>query len=462
MIRTGTGRISGTRPLINSPVAELGCPVTGIFFFVILLWLIGRNGRPEPLIQFTRLRSYHMNFNPMLADRHTRSPKHTFAVESRPWEITPCLIAPVLPGETLDGLTLQSRVVTPPIKSRVVGWWLEYFIFYVPFRQMPSAANLVAMFVDPTVILSPSAVMGRSYYAGLGFDFVSECLQVVTQEWFRREGESWSAFVIRANQPAASTNKDDFGESLIDNSVLPSGGAIAGMNVDDLDRARMVLEYRRQLQMLGSDGGQVDYEEVLASYGASIRAAKRRDRPELIRYIRDWSYPVNTVEPTTGVPSTAVSWAITDRADKGRKFNEPGFIFGVQVCRPKVYYGRQESNASTMLDRAQRWLPPTMDETGAERSLAEFLTTEGPYGRASGGFTNGYWLDVRDLFNYGDQFITTGLLESNVIALPRAGALSYRYADTAMADGLQDTVGQLIVGDGSVQLRVKTRTVDPS
>lgn len=400
-------------------------------------------------------------FNPMLADRHTRSPKHNFAVESRQWEIQPILIAPVLPGETLDGLTLQSRVVTPPLNSRVVGSWLEYFIFYVPFRQMPSATNLVAMFVDPTVTLSTSAAAAHRYYDGRGFDFVSECLQVITQEWFRREGESWSAFTIRANRPAASVNKDDFGESLLDNTVLPSGGAIAGMNVDDLDRARMVLEYRRQLATMGADGGAIDYEEVIASYGASLRAAKRRDRPELIRYIRDWTYPVNTVEPTTGVPTTACSWAVTDRADKKRKFNEPGFIFGVQVVRPKVYFTRQTGSASVMLDRAQRWLPPVMDETGAERSLAEFLTTEGPYGSAAG-FTNGYWLDIRDYFNYGDQYLDATAANVNGIAMPPAGAISFRYASDAFADDLQVTDDQLIVADGNVQLRIKTRTVDPS
>lgn len=403
-------------------------------------------------------------FNPQLADRHTRSPKHTFAIETRQWEIQPIFIAPVLPGETLDGLTLQSRVVTPPLTSRVVGWWLEYFIFYVPFRQMPNSANLVAMFVDPSVTLSTAAAKAYRYYDGRGYDFVSECLQVIVQEWFRREGEVWSSFTIRANRPAASVNKDDFGESLIDNTVLPSGGAIAGMNVDDLDRARMVLEYRRQLATLGSDGGSIDYEEVIASYGASLRAAKRRDRPELIRYIRDWTYPVNTVEPTTGVPTTCASWAVTDRADKKRRFNEPGFLFGVQVIRPKVYFSNQTGNASTMLDRAQRWLPPVMDDTGAERALAEFLNTEGPYGKTAGGLTNGYWLDIRDLFNYGDQYLdaVTPVGPFNGVPLPAAGAVSFRYATDPMADAMQVTADAVCICDGNVQLRLKTRVVDPS
>lgn len=401
-------------------------------------------------------------FSPAMVERHTRAPSHNFYVESDIWEIQPVAIAPVLPGETMQSLALQSRVVTPTIKSRTVGWWLEYFIFYVPFRQMPSAANLVAMFVDPTVTLSPTAASVPHYYNGLGFDYVSECLQVVTQEWFRREGEAWSSFTIRANRPAASIGIDSMVDSLVDNTVLPDGGTVAGLtNVDDLDRARMVAEYRRLLRESGSDGGATDYEEVLASYGASIRKAAERDRPELIRYIRDWSYPTNTVEPTTGVPTTAVSWAVSDRADKPRAFTEPGFIFAVQVVRPKVYFSNQTGFGAAMLDRAQRWLPPNMDEQGMERSLAEFLTTQGPYGKAAGGFTNGYWLDVRDLFNYGDQYLDGVAANANSIALPTVGE-AYRYASTAISDALKGTAGALIQSDGNLSLKIKTRAVDPS
>lgn len=402
-----------------------------------------------------------LRFNPALAERHTRSPSHNFYVEPDLWEIQPVCAIPVLPGETMTSLTLQSRVVTPPVKSRTVGWWLEYYFFFVPFRLMPDSANLIAMFVDPTVTLTPTAASARDYYSGLGYNFIAQCLQVVTQEWFRREGETWSSFVIRTGRPAAYHGLDRLDDSLIDTTVLPDGGAIAG-NVDDLDRARMVLEYRRQLKMMGSDGGSVDYEEVIASYGASLRKAAARDRPELLRYIRDWTYPVNTVEPTTGVPTTAASWAISDRADKNRAFNEPGFIFGVQCVRPKIYFANQTNFGGSMLDRFQRWLPPNMDEAGMERSLAEFTAAQGPFGKAAGGFTNGYWLDVRDLFNYGDQFLDGVAANANSLAMPPAGAINTRYTTQAMADSLKVNTGSLVQCDGNVSVRIKTRTVDAS
>ena len=31
-----------------------------------------------------------------------------------------------------------------------------------------------------------------------------------------------------------------------------------------------------------------------------------------------------------------------------------------------------------------------------EKSLAEFTTSQGPFGKSAGGFANGYWLDVLD------------------------------------------------------------------
>jgi len=318
------------------------------------------------------------------------------------------------------------------------------------------------MFVDPSSTLSATAASVPSYYDGRGYNYTTQCLQAVVAEWFRRDGESWSAYTIRTGRPAAFTGMDTLGDSLIDSTVLTDGGAIAGMNVDDLDRARAVVEYRRQLRVSGAGGGPTDYEEVVASYGASLRTAKERDRPELLRYIREWTYPTNTVEPTTGVPTTAASWAVSDRATKRRSFNEPGFIFGVQCIRPKIYHTNQTGIGSSMLDRAQRWLPPVMDEAGMERSLAEFTTAQGPYGKAAGGFTNGYWLDVQDLFNYGDQHLDyTTAANGNSVALPTTAQV-IRYGTQTIANTMLVTADTLTQCDGNIQLEIATRHVEPS
>ena len=63
--------------------------------------------------------------------RKSRRPSHPFQLRHMPWQIQPFLIAPVLPGETLKNILLQSRAVTKPIKNGIVGWWMEYHFFYV-------------------------------------------------------------------------------------------------------------------------------------------------------------------------------------------------------------------------------------------------------------------------------------------------------------------------------------------
>lgn len=48
------------------------------------------------------------------SNRIHRRPKHKFRVNVFPYDITPFLIAPVLPGETLANAWFECREVTPP------------------------------------------------------------------------------------------------------------------------------------------------------------------------------------------------------------------------------------------------------------------------------------------------------------------------------------------------------------
>lgn len=83
----------------------------------------------------------------------------------------------------------------------------------------------------------------------------------------------------------------------------------------------------------------VSFEDYLRAQGVkpAMKEPEELYKLELIRYVRDWTYPSNIVDPVTGVPLSACSWSIFERADKARFFVEPGFIFAVQVIRPKVY-----------------------------------------------------------------------------------------------------------------------------
>ena len=83
--------------------------------------------------------------------RSMRRPQHPFRLNTRPFAIMPCMIAPVLPGETMKNLKIQARVVTDPLLAATIGWWQEYYFFYVKLTQLQeSVAELVpGMLMDP-------------------------------------------------------------------------------------------------------------------------------------------------------------------------------------------------------------------------------------------------------------------------------------------------------------------------
>ena len=80
--------------------------------------------------------------------RKSRRPSHPFQLKTRPWQIQPFCIAPVLPGETLKNLLLQSRVVSDPLKHPLIGWWCEYYYFYVKHRDLAGRDDFTEMMLN--------------------------------------------------------------------------------------------------------------------------------------------------------------------------------------------------------------------------------------------------------------------------------------------------------------------------
>jgi hypothetical protein len=63
-------------------------------------------------------------------------------------------IAPVLPGETMKNLLLQARVVSDPIKNPLIGWWCEFYFFYVKHRDLDDRDVFTEMMVNPATTTS--------------------------------------------------------------------------------------------------------------------------------------------------------------------------------------------------------------------------------------------------------------------------------------------------------------------
>lgn len=356
--------------------------------------------------------------------RVTRRPQHPFYIKSRAFAIQPFLLAPVLPGETMKNLLLQARVVTDPVVNPLIGWWQEYYIFYVKHRDLAARDELVKMALDPSwtpdQIDDVSAVTETMHGGGAGsIDWGMKCLQRVTEEYFRDEGVAWDAVKI-GNLPVAALSHNSVLDSIINHGDMPDGtvvdeGGSGTVTDQELDAARVQWEFMRANALTN-----MTYEDFLRTYGVRPKLAEVH-RPELIRYLKDWSYPTNTVNPSDGKPTSALSWAIAERADKDRFFSEPGFIFGVSVTRPKVYVKKKRYTAASWMNTPFRWLPAVMKDD-PYTSLAHFADESGPVRGTTD--ADGYWIDFRDLFLYGEAFHNFDMSTEtgyNELDLPDAG-----------------------------------------
>lgn len=338
--------------------------------------------------------------------RVIRRPAHTFAVTARPYGIYPFMIAPVLPGETMKNLLLQSRAVTDPVLSRLLGWWLEYYFFYVKLRDLPAAmaAAVEAMILDPSQDLTgvdSSADTPEHYFkpvAADGVDWVAACLERVTECYFREESEVWNTRKI-GNVPLAKFNNQSWLDSIMAAAEMPTASTQVGAEeFGDFERRWQNWVLLRQQGMT-----ELTWEDYLGTFGVNV-AGPGKNKPELLRFIREWQYPSNTVNPADGSAVSAVSWSVSERADKDRFFTEPGFIFGVTVTRTKTYYEAQAQTAAIMLDTPLSWMPALLKDDPSS-SLRELTAQAGNSPLDNASFAGNYHVDLRDLYLYGDQFI---------------------------------------------------------
>lgn len=390
--------------------------------------------------------------------RIPRNPSHTFSLQTRPFVLQPFMLAPVLPGETLETLLLQSRCVTDPIKNRLVGWWKEYYFFYVKHRDLTARDDLMQMMLDPTVDLAALRQTGAHstpYYTFNGaIKWGAMCMERVVDEYFRDEDEqsiNGAITNLLDGMPLAHINAETWLESAKTASSGDDDEELPGHIDDDTVVTGYTAAFQQWQFMRSHKMTDMDYDDYLKSFGIRIKEETVEEyRPELIRYIRDWSYPTNTVEPTTGIPSSAVSWAIAERADKKRFFKEPGFIIGITVTRPKVFMTNIKGSGVGMMDNALKWLPPTA-QADPYTSLVTYNAASGPIPNV----TEAYWVDIRDLFIYGDQYVNYALTAADSsVSLP-TNTMGKYYPTSADIDNLFTAVANnKVEEDGVVSLKI--------
>lgn len=411
--------------------------------------------------------------------RTMRRPQHTFHLHQEPWQIQPFMLAPVLAGETMKNMLLQSRAVTDPIKNPLMGWWLEYYVFYVKLRDLYDRDLLSQMIVDPSADLTSldSASAVKHYHVNptadaTGIDWTKLCLERVVDEYFRFTGEQASDYVIDG-VPLANVNVLNYTDSIVNDAdyIVAYNETLTGAGSEDGTAVTIAEIHNAQARWdLARMNGltTLTFEEYLAEHGVRTPSTEIH-KPELIRYVRDWQYPSNTVDPSNGAPRSAVSWVTQERADKDRYFTEPGFIFGVSCVRPKVYMKNLRSSAAGLMNTAKDWLPPMLAHD-PHYSMRKITEDDPPVAATD----DDYWIDLKDLLLYGDQFLNVApgsVTAVNMASIPNTSLSNIRYALETDADacfvsptvtGAYGDTQNKIRQDGIVSLTIAGRQKDTS
>lgn len=400
--------------------------------------------------------------------RVPRYPQHDWNVVTRPYQLQPIMIAPVLAGETFKSALFQSRVVSDPIKNPLIGWWKEYFFFYVKLRDLNERDQINPMFLDPEFTFPFGLTEGTAGGDWVNYTYEDAprwtvmALQRVVEEYFRNEGEgAFDADKILGGLPLVGVNREKWMNSVIPAAEMTSFDVDVDVDGDGTITASEVTASMRMYEQLRQYGlTEMSYEDYLRTHGVSVPQADELHRPELLRNVSDWTYPSNTVDPATGAPSSALSWSFKERIDKDRFFKEPGLILGLTATRPKVYFRNQKGSAVGMMNDPLSWLPALMHEA-PETSLKHFADNTGPLGNVTD--ADGYWVDVRDLLLYGDQFLNydpAAVTDKNLVDLPLP-SLARRYAASAAIDAMfKEGAANKVREDGVITMTIHGRQVD--
>lgn len=411
--------------------------------------------------------------------RRLRRPQHSFAVDCRPFLLRPFLVAPVLPGETMKNALMQIRAVTDPINAPLMGWWMETYLAYVPLTAMADGETFKAKLLDPEAdwsSLRRSTDQAATFAQDAYIDYAGRAYDAVVARFFRNENEPLGTdvnglYFTRCKAPGwmdSMVLDEAYDEPDVDLSALSAaevdatGGANEPVTVTDPLMASELEAAMRQYRMARNEGlTDLSWEDWLRTYGVRTRDPTRSE-PEMLRYIQSWQYPTNHVDPESGVPSSAVSWSVRERADKRRLFREPGVIIGCVNFRPKVYLTGQRGQAAHLMEGLRYWFPPELarDLYASYKNVndSEFLNASNVY------------VDVADLLLHGDQwYATSSAMDTagywNKFALP-AGDDQRFYPSTTMIDSLfvstMDPERKFVHVDGVVTFNIAGREVEQS
>lgn len=386
--------------------------------------------------------------------RKNRSPNFPVAGVLKPFGLYPVMIHPVLPGETLEHFQAKLRVLSKPVKHPLAGAWLETWLCYVKFTDLDRA--LGDMFVSDSYSTAghTAAANNERYFVKSGqIAWVQKCVERVHQAYFCHDNETPRTI---DGVPQVKVNAASFYQ----NAIFEEAAISLGADVQTVEGQLTAFDMMRQMTM-----SELTYEKYLQQYGVQSVRTGIGD-PEILRYARSWTVPVNSVEPTTGQPSSAWVWSDEVVLDKPKLFQEPGFVVMLQTVRPKVFARNLASSMVGTLWGFSDWFPAyNLDQPGASAKVLS----------ASAGVVTGQDTDVvydhSDLLAHGEQFVNS---TTPPFALPMADIPQFEtgkepedlrgeYASSADVDALfvsATATDKFCYYEGIVGLRVRGHVVD--
>lgn len=414
------------------------------------------------------------------SNRTLRTPAHDFQLRHRPFQLQPFMVAPVLPGETMKNCNVNFQAISDPVKNPLLGWWLEHYLFYVPFRAMSNSEDLQAMVLDPAfgeLDVASDEAANVAFYHKHAADpsWAMLATEAVVDHFFRNEGEAWNdATTGLGGLPQIGMMNNRWTESISLDSLTGEPDEMPGTydphdnNLDNSMGDGAATDFQAaydQYQALVASkmmAEGVTYEDFLRTHGIRMPKPISERKPELLRYSKDWKYPKQIVDPTDGSIAASLGWRDGFRADKDRRFTEPGVIIGLTCATPKIYMSSQVQACIDSMKTGLDWLPGVLREQ-AFTSLKKFTSNGTDTGDGPLGFTpsGDYWVDIRDLFVSGDQFVNFALTETDagLVATPDAN-LNNRYVTSSAVDALFNGAANQIHQEGRARLSILTNVVD--
>lgn len=383
-------------------------------------------------------------------NRGMRYPNHNWWVKHRPYQLQPVAIAPVMAGDSLRHARFEARVLTDPVKDGVTGWWAEYYLFHVPVSVMDEYASLQTFFATdaeaPALTGLDTTEEAWCYYenTGNGPNWLRMAMKPIVRHYFRREDEDWNTVLLDTCPMAVMPTK-----SWTDSLTLAS--ALGSPTADYSGR------WAAYQQLRESRLTTMDFIEYLKSQGVDVPdqlAEPRQDKrkPELLRYVRQFTYPQNAMDATTGAVANACSWVVSERADKRIFCAEPGFLVLVSCVRPKLYRSTQSASGATLLRNGRLW-SSAVQEDAPQETLGNrtVVAGAGPLNAAAE-----YLFDSNGLLSVGDQFVIGA--GAPAAAVPNTGLTNLSYPSSAELDALYTSGGaNKVTQDGAIHFALSSR-----